>query len=230
MVETALRARWPQLEIAIEIIKTSGDETTKTAAAVADQPEVDRAGRKGLFTAEIERALVGGTIDLAVHSAKDLPSVLGIGTDIAAVLPRAITHDVLVSLNKTDIQSLPNGATVATGSVRRQHQLRWIRSDVVVPDLRGNVPTRLRKLIQNNWDGVVLAAAGLERLGLNPSSSSADFEGNEIFFSVLPPDVFVPAGGQGTIALQTRSSDQPSRSLSEAVGDGVTAVCLKAER
>src|SRR5437763_3384857 len=117
MAETALRARWPEVEIAIEVIKTSGEESANSAGVIPE-PQVDRAGRKGLFTAEIERALIAGTIDLAVHSAKDLPSVLGAGTEIAAVLPRAITHDVLVTLAKADIQSLPSEPTVATGSVR----------------------------------------------------------------------------------------------------------------
>jgi hydroxymethylbilane synthase len=229
MVETALRARCTDLEIVIEVIKTSGDESTNKAAG-ADERQIDRAGRKGLFTAEIESALIGGRIDIAVHSAKDLPSALSSGTEIAAVLPRATTYDVLVTLSRDDIRSLPQGGTLATGSVRRQHQVHWVRPDLTIVDLRGNVPTRLRKLIRNKWQGVVLAGAGLERLGLHPGSGSACFDGTQIFFSVLPPDVFVPAGGQGTIALQTRASDHHNRSLAEAITHADTAVCLKAER
>src|SRR5205823_8365908 len=130
----------PNVPIETKIIRTSGDE-----GAVQKKLKMTAAGRKGLFTAEIERALVEGTIDVAVHSAKDLPSALNDETDIAAVLPRAPLDDVLVSLSGYGLESLPRGALVATGSVRRRHQLQWVRPDVKVVELRGNVPTRLRK-------------------------------------------------------------------------------------
>ena len=228
MVEAALRARWPDLGIETEIIRTSGDEP-KEPAAVSDLP-IGAAGRKGLFTAEIERALMVGTVDVAVHSAKDLPSALGDQTEIAAVLPRGPVDDVLASRADCDLRSLPQGGTVATGSVRRQHQLRWKRPDLQIADLRGNVPTRLRKLFAQNWDGIVLARAGLERLGLRPNDGSVEFEKDRLFFSVLPRDVFVPAGGQGIIALQIRADDSVARQLVMPVNDENARICLRGER
>ncbi|HJT82578.1 MAG TPA: hydroxymethylbilane synthase [Chthoniobacterales bacterium] len=228
LAEAAMRAKWPELEIEMEIIRTSGDEAREPGAA----PEVSigTAGRKGLFTAEIERALIAGTVDAAVHSAKDLPSALGSRTEIGAVLPRGSVEDVLVSLGNYDLESLPYGGTVATGSVRRQHQLRWKRPDLQIAELRGNVPTRLRKLTAQKWDGIVLARAGLERLGIRPNENQIDFETNRLFFTVLPADVFVPAGGQGVIALQIRVEDDQSRDFVRPINHQDTRVCLRVER
>ena len=225
MVEKALRAKWPDLEIQTKIIRTSGDE-----AAVQKEVKTTAAGRKGLFTAEIERALVEGTIDVAVHSAKDLPSALNDETDIAAVLPRGPLDDVLVSLGGYDLESLPREGVVATGSIRRRYQLRWARPDANVVDLRGNVPTRLRKLTSQQWDGAILARAGLQRLGYQLENSPVDFEGQSLSLSVLSSDIFVPAGGQGIIAMQIRADDARSRNLLKVVSDHATAVCLRAER
>src|SRR6266581_5734573 len=139
MVEEALGEKCPDLTIETKIIRTSGDETHLKTGDM-------RQGRKGLFTAELERALLAGDVDLAVHSAKDLPSDLAEGTEVAAVLPRASVDDVLVSIEPWNLDSLPPNGFVATGSIRRKHQLRWHRPDLEVVDLRGNVPTRLRKL------------------------------------------------------------------------------------
>src|SRR4029079_4386683 len=139
-----------------------------------------------MFTAEIERALVAGEIDVAVHSAKDLPSQTTQGAQIAAGLARAPTDDVLISKPSGGLASVPNGATIATGSVRRQRQLHWKRADLKVVDLRGNVPTRLRKLAQNEWDGIVLARAGLERLGISLTQPDIEFEGGQFFVEILP--------------------------------------------
>jgi hydroxymethylbilane synthase len=225
LVEKALRARWPNVQIETKIIRTSGDD-----GAVQKEVRTTAAGRKGLFTAEIERALIEGTIDVAVHSAKDLPSALNDETDIAAVLPRAPLDDVLVSLGGYDLESLPREGVVATGSIRRRYQLRWARPDANVVDLRGNVPTRLRKLTSQQWDGAILARAGLQRLGYQLENSPVDFEGQSLSLSVLSSDIFVPAGGQGIIAMQIRADDARSRNLLKVVSDHATAVCLRAER
>src|SRR4029077_2469444 len=171
-VEKAIQTMRTEAKIETKIIATKGDK-----ARVLDL----RAGRKGLFTAEIERTLVAGDIDVAVHSAKDLPSETSPDAEIAAVLPRAAVDDILVSKHSGGLASLPHGATVATGSVRRKHQLLWKRADLHVVTLRGNVPTRIRKLAGNQWDAIVLARAGLERLGLSPSPGKISFEGSQFF-------------------------------------------------
>ena len=221
LVEKAIRTAHPDIAIETKVIVTQGDN-----AKVVDVP----AGRKGLFTAEIERALVAGEVDVAVHSAKDLPSQTGPGAQIAAVLPRASIDDVLISKRSGGLASLPSGATVATGSVRRQRQLHWQRADLKVIELRGNVPTRLRKLAENEWDGVVLARAGLERLGFSPTRTEIDFDGGKFFVEILPREIFLPAGGQGVIALQIRDDDQGTRALLDSVNDSETLLCLQAER
>ena len=214
LVEQALRAAWPDLEVTTEIIRTSGDESVRTEA-VADR----KAGRKGMFTREIEKQLLVRRIDLAVHSAKDLPSERMEDLEICAALPRGQTGDVLITKKDFSLTSFPQGATIATGSVRRQHQLRWKRPDLKVVDLHGNVPTRLRKLDENeDWSGIVLARVGLERLGLRAKMES------------LSEEDFVPAGGQGVIALQIRRNDERLRRLARAISDESTLLCLRAER
>ena len=221
LVENAIRSAHPNVAVETKIVITRGDN-----AKVVDLA----AGRKGLFTAEIERALLAGEVDVAVHSAKDLPSQTSPGTQIAAVLPRAPINDVLISKHSGGLDSLPYGATVATGSVRRQRQLHWKRADLKVVDLRGNVPTRLRKLAENEWDGIVLARAGLERLGFSPTRTEIGFEGGRFFLDILPREIFVPAGGQGIIALQIRADDQSTKAFLESVNDSEMLLCLQAER
>jgi hydroxymethylbilane synthase len=225
MVDTALRARWPELAVETKIIATRGDQA-KGKSEIVDV----RAGRKGMFTGEIERALVKGDVDLAVHSAKDLPSELVPGTAIAAVLPRAPADDVLVSLGNYKLETLPRGGIVATGSVRRQHQLRWKRPDLEIVDLRGNVPTRLRKLATDQWHAIILARAGLERLALHLDDNAVRYEGKDFFVEPLPGEIFLPAGGQGVIAMQIRSDDEQRQMLLEAINDMATRICLRAER
>jgi hydroxymethylbilane synthase len=183
-----------------------------------------------LFTAEIERALLAGDLDVAVHSAKDLPSETSPGVKIVAVLPRAPVDDVLVSKHPGGLASLPHGTTVATGSVRRKRQLLWKRADLNLIDLRGNVPTRLRKLALNGWDAIVLARAGLERLGLSPARTEISFEGRQFLLEILPCEIFLPAGGQGIIALQVRADDQNTKALVDLVNHRETLLCLQAER
>jgi len=221
LVEKALRSADANVAIETKIIVTRGDNIK-----VVDL----HAGRKGLFTAEIERALLAGEVNVAVHSAKDLPSESNPGAQIAAVLPRGSLNDVLISKHSGGLTSLPYGATVATGSVRRQRQLHCQRADLNLVDLRGNVPTRLRKLTGNQWDGIVLAQAGLERLGFSATRTEIGFEDGQFFVDILPSEIFLPAGGQGIIALQIRSDDQSTKAFLESVSDRETLLCLCAER
>jgi hydroxymethylbilane synthase len=218
MVEAALRQAWPELEIGTEIIRTHGDDRPA-------EPIDPRAGRKGLFTGEIERALAAAEIDIAVHSAKDLPSEMTSGLRIAAVLPRASTEDVLVSKPTS-----PGTGAIATGSVRRQHQLRWKFRGIEVVDLRGNVPTRLRKLVEREWRAIVLARAGLERLGFDVSRDSFEFEGTSLSAETLSSEDFLSAGGQGIIALQVRREDSRAGDLVKAINHSEAFLCLEAER
>ena len=214
MVEQALRLAWPGLEVAIEIVRTSGDEGARTGP-VSDR----KAGRKGMFTREIEKELLVRRIDVAVHSAKDLPSEENAELELRATLRRAQTEDILVTRNGAGLTTVPAGATIATGSIRRRRQLLWKRPDLQIADLRGNVPTRLRRLRENeSWSGIILARAGLERLGLA-------VEGE-----ILSPDDFLAAGGQGVIALQVRRDNESTNDLLEPLNHRPTHDCLRAER
>ena len=221
LVEKAIQAARPDAGIETRLVTTQGDKVGSLER---------QAGRKGVFTAEIERALLAGDVDIAVHSAKDLPSETSSDAEIAAVLPRAAIEDMLVSKRPGGFASLPKGAVVATGSVRRKHQLLWKRADLKVVDLRGNVLTRLRKLVENNWDAVVLARAGVARLGLSPTHDKIAFEGSQFSFGILPHEIFLPAGGQGIIALQVRAGDQSMKAIADLVNDRETLLCLRAER
>jgi hydroxymethylbilane synthase len=183
-----------------------------------------------MFTAEIERALLDRRIDVAVHSAKDLPSETTPELHVVAALPRAAVEDVLITKDADGLASLPAGATIATGSVRRGQQLFWVRSDLKLVDLRGNVPTRLRKLVQNPFDGIVLARAGLERLGFDCTRGELQFEDRVLHVSLLPNDRFVPAGGQGIVALEIRAEDSSARSLLSEINHAESLLCLRAER
>src|SRR6266481_2083549 len=216
LVEKAIRAVHSSVAIETKIIATRGD----TAKVIES-----RAGRKGVFTAEIERGLLAGEVDVAVHSAKDLPSETSPGAQIAAVLPRASVNDVLVSKHAGGLVALSHGATVATGSIRRKRQLHWQRPDLKLLDLRGNIPTRLRKLAESNWDAIVLARAGLERL-----SNELSFDGHQFFLEILPRETFLPAGGQGIIALQIRVDDQSTKAILDPLNERETLLCLEAER
>jgi hydroxymethylbilane synthase len=218
LVESALRKAWANLEVVSRIISTRGDVRTPEALD-------PRAGRKGLFTGEIEHALAAREIDVAVHSAKDLPSIMTEGLKIGAVLPRAAVEDVLITKGTGHAEG-----AIATGSVRRRYQLRSKFGDVEVVDIRGNVPTRLRRLTESNWRGIVLARVGLERLGYAVEEGSFVFEGTELCAEPLAVDDFVSAGGQGIIALQIRSGDTVNGALVEAVNHRDTLVCLEAER
>lgn len=218
LVREAIAKISPEIVIEVVVIKTSGDE--RSTVPINDL----HAGRKGMFTREIERALLRGQIDAAVHSAKDLPSEMDSELMIAAVLPRANVEDVLIAKTAKTFDALPLHATIGTGSVRRNYQLREARDDLRIEDLRGNVPTRLRKLTDSDWAGIVLARAGLDRLGFATAAS--------LPFNVIPLPLtqFVPAGGQGVIALQIRGNDSRTFASLGAVDDRETNLCLAAER
>jgi len=219
MVEEALARTRPLVKVATEIIRTTGDPE-HVAPSELDRRE----GRKGIFTAELERALMEKRIDVAVHSAKDLPSEMDNALTITAVLPRGAVEDLL--LRKSTAHAPV--ATIATGSVRRQRQTRWSNPAARVVGLRGNVPTRLRKFIESDWDAIILARAGLERLGFLPPEF--EFEGQKLFAEILPPENFLSAGGQGIIALQTRAADWVAREIVSSIDDVETHLCLRAER
>ncbi len=218
MVEGALRESAPGLEVETRIISTRGDSLTT-------EPIDPRAGRKGLFTGEIERALAAGEIDVAVHSAKDLPSELTAGLELAAVLPRALVDDVLITKDGGEITGI-----IGTGSVRRQHQLRWKFPGVEVVGLRGNVPTRIRKFLESDWQGIVLARAGLERLGYDVATGSLECDGKRVCAEVLSLVDFLPAGGQGIIGLEVRVGDENIGAILRAISHAETFRCLEAER
>jgi hydroxymethylbilane synthase len=197
--------------IALAIIRTTGD-------MIRDRPLAE-AGGKGLFTKEIEEALLAGTVDLAVHSAKDMPTVLPQGLAIAAVLPREDARDVFISRKAGTLRELPPGASVGTASLRRQALVLRARRDLKVMPMRGNVETRLRKLDAGEVDATLLALAGLKRLGLQAAATA-----------LLPLDEFLPAVGQGVIAIEARDGDAKTRALLAAVDDRDTATALAAER
>jgi hydroxymethylbilane synthase len=190
---------------------TSGDRLADASLAAV--------GGKGLFVKEIEEALLDGRADLAVHSAKDLPAQVHAGLALAAFPPRADARDALVARAAgTKLLALPKGARVGTGSARRASQLRALRPDLEVVALRGNVDTRLRRLLERDLDAVLLACAGLERLALA-----------DVIQERIDPALLLPAVGQGTLALQTRAGDALEQAV-RALDDAATRVCLAAER
>jgi hydroxymethylbilane synthase len=211
LVRAALLARYPELTVSVERITTQGD-------AVIDRP-LAAIGGKGLFVTEIEAALRDGRIDLAVHSAKDLPSTLPDDLTIAAIPARADARDVLVARDGAMLRDLPPGARVGTSSPRRACQLRALRPDLTIADVRGNVDTRLRKLAEGQYDAIALAAAGLARLGLT-----------EVISEWFAPETMAPAIGQGALAIETRADDAGLAALLAPLHDADTAAAVTAER
>jgi hydroxymethylbilane synthase len=197
--------------IELVTIRTSGDR-------IQDRPLAE-AGGKGLFTKEIEEALGVGAIDVAVHSSKDMPTVLPAGLVLAAFLPREDPRDALVSRNAKSFADLSPGAVVGTASLRRQAMVKRLRPDVTVVPLRGNVETRLRKLDDGVADATLLALAGLKRLGLADKAAA-----------VLDAEEFLPAVGQGAIGIETRADDAQTRDLLARINHADTARALAAER
>ena len=176
-------------------------------------------GGQGVFTKEIQRALLEGQVDLAVHSMKDLPTEVIDGLSVAAIPPREKVGDVLISPGGVTLEQLPAGARVGTGSMRRRAQLLNVRPDLQLIDIRGNVDTRLKKLDSGDYEAIVLAEAGLTRLGLS-----------ERILQVLPKSVMLPAVGQGALALETRTSDEATRAAVAKLDDAETHAAVVAER
>lgn len=189
-ISSLLRERGHEVEI--EIIHTTGDK-------IVDVP-LAKVGAKGMFTKEIEEALAAGRVDLAVHSLKDLPTELPAGFEIAAVTKREIANDVFCSTKYSSIEQLPDGARVGTSSLRRQAQLKVLRPDLEIHPLRGNVDTRLRKLEAGEYDAIILAAAGLNRLGKT-----------QLVKQVIPAEIMCPAAGQGALGIEIRLGDSKVR-------------------
>ncbi|MEC5126496.1 hydroxymethylbilane synthase [Verrucomicrobiales bacterium BCK34] len=221
------------VECRIEVIKTIGDKRPDLKLIEFSQGE-NAVLDKGIFTKELEEALLRGEIDFAVHSLKDVPTELGDGFEICATLPRAAIPDVLLTLDPDFPEKLADvsGKTVATSSVRRARQLTWLCKDVEVVDIRGNVPTRVRKLIENSdWDAILLARAGLERLGIyDPAKSTFDFEGHIVQARELPEDEFLPAAGQGAVAMEIRSENSRAREALALINHEATFQRIVAER
>ena len=210
-IATLLREKYPECEVVLKKIVTKGDR-------ILDVP-LAQIGGKGLFTKEIETELADGTIDLAVHSLKDMPTVLPEGLCLTAITERANVGDAFVSNKYASFEELPLGAVIGTSSLRRKAQLLAARPDLQIMDLRGNVDTRLRKLDEGLYDAIILAAAGLERLG----------HGDRIT-ALIPPDVCLPAVGQGALAIEARTADNEVRSMLEFLNDLPTKQSTDAER
>ena len=202
---------WDKAQLPLSIIKTTGD-------AIQDRP-LSEAGGKGLFTKELDTALLEDTIDLAVHSAKDLPTRLPDGLVIAGYLPREDVRDAFISGVAKTIAALPKGAVLGSASLRRQAQVRRARPDIEVALLRGNVGTRLAKVESGAVAATLLAVAGLKRLGLLDHATA-----------ILDTDEFLPAVGQGAIAIVTRADDERTRGFVGGVLDPGTGIALAAER
>ncbi len=206
-----LQAEHPGLDCREYVITTTGDR-------VIDQP-LPEIGGKGIFTTELEEALLSGKVQAAVHSLKDLPVEETPGIVVAAIPAREAAYDVLVATDHRRLSDLPQGARVGTGSLRRAAQLLACRSDLTILPLRGNVDTRLRKLMSGEYDAIVLAQAGLIRLGLQEHISE-----------VFPLEVMLPAPGQGALAVQCRADDTETLELLAAIHDPFTAAAVTAER
>ena len=202
----------PGIEIKIEIIKTTGDVKSEPLSVI---------GGKGVFTKELEEALLDGRIDLAVHSLKDLPTILPEGLSISAICEREDPRDALVMRAGVSgsLLDLPEGAVVGTSSQRRLAQLKALRGDVEVKDLRGNVDTRIRKLDEGQYDALILATAGLVRLGLEERISAR-----------IPFNEMLPAVGQGAIGIETRRDNQFAVEATAKLEHGLTRIACLAER
>jgi hydroxymethylbilane synthase len=208
-ISALLREQGHQAEI--EIIKTTGDKITDVA--------LSQVGTKGMFTKELEDALAERRVDLAVHSLKDLPTELPPGFELVAITARVNPRDVFLSVKYDSVQALPKGARVGTSSLRRQAQLKASRPDLVIHALRGNVDTRMRKLEQGDYDAIILAAAGLTRLGKT-----------ELVKEVLSEEFMCPAAGQGALGIEIRAGDVSMRRHLEFLDDRAARATTTCER
>jgi hydroxymethylbilane synthase len=208
-ISALLRERGHEVEL--EIIKTTGDKIVDVALA--------KVGTKGMFTKEIEEALLEGRVDLAVHSLKDLPTELAREFEIVAITKRENPCDVFCSTKYNSIEELPKQARVGTSSLRRQAQLKALRPDLEIYPLRGNVDTRLRKLEAGEYDGIILAAAGLNRLGKT-----------ELVKQVIPAEIMCPAAGQGALGIEIRAGDSETRKHLAFLDDSSARATTTCER
>src|ERR1700729_1148573 len=213
-ISALLRARGH--EVQIEIIHTTGDKITDVPLAMVGT----KGGLgKGIFTKEIEEALAAGRVDLAVHSLKDLPTELPPGFDLAAITEREDPRDAFCSRHYTRIEALPQNARVGTSSLRRQAQLKAVRPDLRIHPLRGNVDTRLRKLEQGEYDAIILAFAGLKRLGKT-----------ELVKQIISTEIMCPAAGQGALGIEIRKGDGAARQQLEFLNDSAAHATTSCER
>lgn len=210
-VKAGLEAHHPGIRVELVTMSTRGDR-------ILDSP-LAKVGGKGLFVKELEQAMLEGRADIAVHSMKDVPVELPEGLELAVVLEREDPRDAFVSNRFDTFEELPQGAVVGTSSLRRQCQIRALRPDLEIRDLRGNVNTRLDKLDAGEFDAIILACAGLRRLGFESRIAET-----------LGPEVILPAIGQGAIGIECRSDDAAVRALIEPLGDARTATRVRAER
>jgi hydroxymethylbilane synthase len=206
------------VETEIVRIRTSGDRLQSASPAQINE-QIGSEGGKGIFIKELEEALISGEVDLAVHSMKDVPTEIPASLTFAAILPREDPRDCLISRSCHALKDLPSGARVGTSSLRRQAQIRHVRTDLEALNLRGNVDTRIRKLDAGEFDAIVLAVAGVNRLGLS----------NRIT-QVLDPDLMLPAVGQGAIGIETRAQDWDTSERVAALDSAEARACVTAER
>lgn len=198
-------------KVELEIIRTTGDKITDVTLA--------QVGTKGMFTKEIEEALAEGRVDLAVHSLKDLPTEVPPGFELAAITRREDPRDVLLSQQHDGLSHLPHGARIGTSSLRRQAQLKVLRPDLEIQPLRGNVDTRLRKLESGEFDAIILAAAGLRRLGRT-----------ELVREFIPADIMCPAAGQGALGVEIRAGESVTRQHLLFLDDAAARTATSCER
>lgn len=206
-----LQQQFPDMKIEKQLMTTKGDK-------ILDAP-LAKIGGKGLFTKELETAMLNGEIDIAVHSLKDMPVVVPKGLVITAITEREDPGDALVSLKYSSFEELPKGAKVGTSSLRRKAQLLHVRPDLDIHDLRGNVNTRLKKMEDENFDAIILAVAGLKRLGFG-----------DLICQQLPKSLCLPAVGQGALAIETREDDAELREMLAFLDDKPTRACTLTER
>ncbi len=210
-VKSAIIENHPSLSVKIKIIKTKGDKITDVPLA--------KVGGKGLFVKEIEEALLNGSIDLAVHSMKDMPAEIPKGLCIAAVPERELPNDVLISKNNRPLSDLPKGARIGTSSLRRASQILSFRTDIVIEPLRGNLGTRIEKLETEGLDAIVLAAAGVKRLNMEDKISE-----------YIDLDILVPAVGQGALCIETRENDPDTLEIVSKLDHRTTHHIITGER
>jgi hydroxymethylbilane synthase len=210
-VQAKLMKAYPELQIELLPMTTRGDQ-------ILDSP-LAKVGGKGLFIKELEHALLDGRADIAVHSMKDVPMDFPAGLQLGVILEREDFHDALVSNKYSSLAALPNGAIVGSSSLRRQCQLRAFQPDIVIKDLRGNVNTRLGKLDEGEFDAIILASAGLIRLGLHQRIKES-----------INIGVCLPAGGQGAVGIECRVDDEKIQNLLKVLNHPPTSICVTAER